>query len=125
MCAGPARRSRVCSETTLRYGRIRVGSDWEGNRRFPGAFMAARTSSFADFLASYAPDLLPGRWVPGTPAAGGETLPRATGGGRGLSDLPHATTIVTAGCDRGVCIAGDRRSTPGNTIAIRDVDKVF
>jgi len=87
--------------------------------------MAARTSSFADFLASYAPDLLPGRWVPGTPAAGAETLPRATGGGRGLSDLPHATTIVTAVCDGGVIIAGDRRSTAGNMIAKRDVEKVF
>jgi proteasome beta subunit len=87
--------------------------------------MAARTSSFADFLASYAPDLLPGRWVPGTPAAGAETLPRAAGGGRGLSGLPHATTIVTAVCDGGVIIAGDRRSTAGNMIAKRDVEKVF
>jgi proteasome beta subunit len=105
-----------------------VGSDWEGNRRFPGAFMAARTSSFSDFLASYAPDLLPGRWVPGgsgAPAAGAETRPWAPGGGRSLSDLPHATTIVTAVCDGGVIIAGDRRSTAGNMIAKRDVEKVF
>src|SRR5487761_329967 len=103
----------------------RVGSDWEGNRRFPGAFMAARTSSFADFLASYAPDLLPGRWAPQAPAAGAETLPWAPGGGRAVSDLPHATTIVTAVCDRGVILAGDRRSTAGNMIAKRDVEKVF
>ncbi|HEY4462873.1 MAG TPA: proteasome subunit beta [Streptosporangiaceae bacterium] len=102
-----------------------MGSDWEGNRRFPGAFMAARTSSFADFLASYAPDLLPGRWAPGTPAAGAGTLPGAPGGGRAVSDLPHATTIVTAVCDGGVIIAGDRRSTAGNMIAKRDVEKVF
>jgi proteasome beta subunit len=87
--------------------------------------MAARTSSFADFLASYAPDLLPGRWAPGTPAAGAETLPWAPGGGRAVSDLPHATTIVTAVCDGGVIIAGDRRSTAGNMIAKRDVEKVF
>ena len=87
--------------------------------------MAARTSSFADFLASYAPDLLPGRWAPGTPAAGAEALPWAPGGGRAVSDLPHATTIVTAVCDGGVIIAGDRRSTAGNMIAKRDVEKVF
>jgi proteasome beta subunit len=87
--------------------------------------MAARTSSFADFLASYAPDLLPGRWAPGTPAAGAGTLPGAPGGGRAVSDLPHATTIVTAVCDGGVIIAGDRRSTAGNMIAKRDVEKVF
>jgi proteasome beta subunit len=87
--------------------------------------MAARTSSFADFLASYAPDLLPGRWAPGMPAAGAETLPWGPGGGRTVSDLPHATTIVTAVCDGGVIIAGDRRSTAGNMIAKRDVEKVF
>ena len=39
--------------------------------------------------------------------------------------LPHATTIVTAVCDGGVIIAGDRRSTAGNMIAKRDVEKVF
>jgi proteasome beta subunit len=87
--------------------------------------MAARTSSFADFLASYAPDLLPGRWAPQAPAAGAETLPWAPGGGRAISDLPHATTIVTAVCDGGVILAGDRRSTAGNMIAKRDVEKVF
>jgi proteasome beta subunit len=87
--------------------------------------MAARTSSFADFLASYAPDLLPGRWAPQAPAAGAETLPWAPGGGRAVSDLPHATTIVTAVCDGGVILAGDRRSTAGNMIAKRDVEKVF
>jgi proteasome beta subunit len=88
--------------------------------------MAARTSSFADFLASYAPDLLPGRWVPRAPATGAETLPWPPGGGgRAVSDLPHATTIVSAVCDGGVIIAGDRRSTAGNMIAKRDVEKVF
>jgi proteasome beta subunit len=87
--------------------------------------MAARTSSFADFLASYAPDLLPGRWAPQAPAAGAETLPWAPGGGRAVSGLPHATTIVTAVCDGGVILAGDRRSTAGNMIAKRDVEKVF
>jgi proteasome beta subunit len=42
-----------------------------------------------------------------------------------VSDLPHATTIVAAVCDGGVIIAGDRRSTAGNMIAKRDVEKVF
>ncbi len=84
--------------------------------------MAPRIPSFADFLASYAPDLLPGSPVRRAPAAGTETLPW---GGPGLPGLPHATTIVTAVCDGGVIIAGDRRSTAGNMIAKRDVEKVF
>jgi len=104
-----------------------VGSDLDGSRRFPGAFLAPRIPSFADFLASYAPDLLPGSAVRRGPATGAETLPWAPGapGGNGLPDLPHATTIVTATCDGGVVIAGDRRSTAGNMIAKRDVEKVF
>jgi proteasome beta subunit len=76
--------------------------------------MTARIPSFADFLASYAPDLLPGSSVRAASAAGGA-----------LPDLPHATTIVTAVCQEGVVIAGDRRSTAGNMIAKRDVEKVF
>ena len=76
--------------------------------------MTARIPSFADFLASYAPDLLPGSSVRAASAAGGV-----------LPDLPHATTIVTAVCEEGVVIAGDRRSTAGNMIAKRDVEKVF
>jgi len=84
--------------------------------------MAPRIPSFADFLASYAPDLLPGGSLRRAPAAG----PWAPGAhGPGLPDLPHATTIVTAICDGGVIIAGDRRSTAGNMIAKRDVEKVF
>jgi proteasome beta subunit len=39
--------------------------------------------------------------------------------------LPHATTIVAATFDGGVVMAGDRRSTAGNMIAKRDVEKVF
>src|SRR5450755_2232265 len=76
--------------------------------------MTARIPSFADFLASYAPDLLPGSSVRAASAAGGV-----------LPDLPHATTIVTAVFEEGVVIAGDRRSTAGNLIAKRDVEKVF
>jgi proteasome beta subunit len=91
-----------------------VASDFEGFRR-PGAFMAPRISSFADFLAGYAPDLLPGSAAHRSPSAGGGALP----------DLPHATTIVSASFDGGVVMAGDRRSTAGNMIAKRDVEKVF
>ncbi len=40
-------------------------------------------------------------------------------------NLPHATTIVAAACERGVVLAGDRRATAGNMIAKRDVEKVF
>ena len=42
-----------------------------------------------------------------------------------MPDLPHGTTIVTAVCDSGVVMAGDRRATAGNVIAQRDIEKVF
>jgi proteasome beta subunit len=106
-----------------------VGSDLDGSRRLPGGFSAPRTSSFADFLASYAPDLLPARMaVPRPPAIGAEGTPwapGAPGGGGPVPDLPHATTIVTVLCEGGVIIAGDRRATAGNMISKRDVEKVF
>ncbi len=76
-------------------------------------FMDRQTSSFADFLASHSPDLLPGR------APGGAADSPA------LRDLPHATTIVAAVCHHGVVLAGDRRATAGSMIAKRDVEKVF
>jgi proteasome beta subunit len=69
------------------------------------------TSSFADFLASYAPDLLPGS---GTPPAT-----------RVTDEVPHGTTIVSSCYAGGVVMAGDRRATSGNLIAVRDVEKVF
>jgi len=68
------------------------------------------TSSFADFLATSVPDLLPG-------AKGlGAQVP---------ADLPHGTTIVAMDFDGGVIMAGDRRSTAGNMIAQRNFEKVF
>jgi len=83
--------------------------------------MAPRISSFTHFLASYAPDLLPG-----SRGLGGGTVPEVHGGGSDvIKNLPHATTIVAAACERGVVLAGDRRSTAGNMIAKRDVEKVF
>ena len=90
-------------------GRMRV--------RPPAGFIDRQTSSFADFLASYSPDLLPGR-TPG-PAV------RPAADSPALRDLPHATTIVAAVCDHGVVLAGDRRATAGSMIAKRDVEKVF
>src|ERR1700758_2755731 len=77
-------------------------------------FQALESSSFAGFLSSYAPQLLPGRWGPVAPA-----------GGVMAAALPHATTIVAAVCDEGVVLASDRRATAGNMISKRDVEKVF
>jgi proteasome beta subunit len=69
-------------------------------------------SSFADFLRREAPELLP--------AGIGSAEPG------GLSyQLPHGTTIVALKHPGGVVIAGDRRSTQGNMIAVRDVQKVY
>jgi proteasome beta subunit len=106
-----------------------VGGYFDGGGRQPAVFMTARVPSFMDFLASYAPDLLPGfrglNSLPGGFPAG--TLPGGGSGGGNevLKNLPHATTIVAADCERGVVLAGDRRSTAGNMIAKRDVEKVF
>jgi proteasome beta subunit len=78
-------------------------------------FLGIQTSSFADYLTSHAPELLPAR------------VPAVTGGGvsDAVRELPHATTIVAAVCDRGVVLAGDRRATAGSMIAKRDIEKVF
>jgi proteasome beta subunit len=98
-------------------GRMR-GAGAPGSRPSAG-FMDRQGSSFADFLASYSPGLLPGRATgPGVPAVD-------PAGGQALRDLPHATTIVAAVCEHGVVLAGDRRATAGSMIAKRDVDKVF
>src|ERR1700744_2033113 len=129
--ASPDRASTVGSVQGLvdirTYGRIRVGSDFDGFRR-PGAFMAPRISSFTDFLAGYAPDLLPGSMARRSPATGAEGAPWAPpgpSGHGGLTDLPHATTIVAATFHGGGGKAGGRRGTAGNMIAKKDVEKVF
>jgi proteasome beta subunit len=108
-----------------------VGGFFDGTMRQPAAFMAPRVPSFTDFLTSYAPDLLPGFRIlpPGPIMLPGGTLPGGGGlgpdGGDLVKNLPHATTIVAAAAERGVVLAGDRRSTAGNMIAKRDVEKVF
>ncbi|MGV0837943.1 proteasome subunit beta [Mycolicibacterium thermoresistibile] len=73
--------------------------------------MPVNLSSFSDLLRRQAPHLLPGA-ADGAPTAPGEAL-------------PHGTTIVALKYPGGVVIAGDRRSTQGNMIAGRDVQKVY
>jgi len=98
-----------------------VGADSYGSygRWLPGPYLSAGTSSFADFLAAAAPDLLPRAPEP----VAGTAVPDAAGSL--VRDLPHGTTIVAAACDGGVVMAGDRRATAGNMIMQRDIDKVF
>jgi len=98
-----------------------VGADYLGGQ-FTAACLKVGTSSFADFLATSAPELLPGARAAGPSAqpAGGPG-----GGGQPGAGLPHGTTIVAADFADGVIMAGDRRSTAGNMIAQRDIEKVF
>lgn len=66
-------------------------------------------SSFSELLRRQAPDLLPvNRQAVGPTDA-----------------IPHGTTIVALKYPGGVVMAGDRRSTQGNMIAGRDVQKVY
>jgi proteasome beta subunit len=79
--------------------------------RLPAAYLMPGSSSFSDFLAVQAPDLLPSR--------------RAVPSGNAGELAPHGTTIVAATFPDGVVMAGDRRATMGNIIAQRDIEKVF
>ncbi|HJY58439.1 MAG TPA: proteasome subunit beta [Streptosporangiaceae bacterium] len=81
-------------------------------RRVP--FQALGSSSFAGFLSSYAPQLLPGGSLRDFAGAGGTA-----------GVLTHATTIVAVVCDEGVVLASDRRATAGSMISKRDVEKVL
>jgi proteasome beta subunit len=83
--------------------------------QLPAAFRVPGSSSFVEFLAAAAPDLLPGR----------RPLPPAVAGQAAGLDAPHGTTIVALNFDGGVLIAGDRRATSGNLVAQRDIEKVF
>ncbi|KKB99895.1 proteasome subunit beta [Mycolicibacter arupensis] len=81
------------------------------NSATPGiALTGVGLSSFSEFLRLQAPELLP-TGAAQTVAAGDQ--------------LPHGTTIVALKYPGGVLIAGDRRSTQGNMIAGRDVQKVY
>jgi proteasome beta subunit len=72
------------------------------------------SSSFSEMLRVQAPHLLP---AGGSMGADGAPVP--------TNALPHGTTIVALKFPGGVLIAGDRRSTQGNMIAGRDVQKVY
>jgi len=98
-------------ESRRRAREAHVYVDLHG-RRVP--FEALRSSSFAGFLSSYAPQLLPGGSLRDWPGASG------TAGA-----LTHATTIVAVVFDEGVVLASDRRATAGSMISKRDVEKVF
>jgi proteasome beta subunit len=87
---------------------------WPFNDRLAGTSLNSSPlsdlSSFSDFLRRQAPHLLP-------------TVDKSVT--RSGADLPHGTTIVALKYPGGVLIAGDRRSTQGNMIAGRDVQKVY
>jgi proteasome beta subunit len=82
--------------------------------------MTSGGSSFRDFIAGAAPELLPG-----FRAQAHDDGQRSTErSGRG-DIAPHGTTIVALATAGGVLMAGDRRATMGNMIAQRDIEKVF
>jgi len=88
-----------------------VGGSFFGEK-FTSMCLNAGTSSFADLVASCAPDLLPGAARPAVDVAAG-------------AQLPHGTTIIAVRFADGVVMAGDRRATAGNMIAQHDIEKVF
>jgi proteasome beta subunit len=101
-------------------GGLEPQSRWQ-----PSAFLSAGSSSFSDFLAMAAPELLPGRGSAGSSGSvPGEPVSVPIGNSAG-TDVPHGTTIIAAVCDGGAVMAGDRRATAGNMIAQRNFDKVF
>ncbi|WP_369830633.1 proteasome subunit beta [Mycobacterium sp. ACS1612] len=69
-------------------------------------------SSFSDLLRRQAPELLPINRTGSASVVPGDAV-------------PHGTTIVALKFPGGVVMAGDRRSTQGNMIAGRDVQKVY
>jgi proteasome beta subunit len=69
-------------------------------------------SSFSDLLRRQAPELLPINRAASASVVPGDAV-------------PHGTTIVALKFPGGVVMAGDRRSTQGNMIASRDVQKVY
>ena len=84
---------------------------WPFSDRLATSSPLTDLSSFSDFLRREAPQLLP------TSTGAHGVLPGDA--------LPHGTTIVALKYPGGVLIAGDRRSTQGNMIAGRDVQKVY
>jgi proteasome beta subunit len=74
------------------------------------AFLQTGSSSFAEFLGTHDPSLLPS----GRPLPAGASV-----------EAVHGTTIVALAFAGGVVMAGDRRATMGNVIAQKDIEKVF
>ncbi|MEU8271968.1 proteasome subunit beta [Sphaerisporangium sp. NPDC049002] len=74
-------------------------------------FLDTGSTSFTEFVGSYAPGLLPGRF---------DSMAASVG-----DLIPHATTIVALNFAGGVVMAGDRRATSGNYISQKDIEKVF
>ena len=82
--------------------------DRSASGRLPHAFTTPGSSSFVDFLAGYAPDLLPGnRPLPASEVA-----------------APHGTTIVAVRKGNTVVIAGDGQVSVGNTVMKHNAKKV-
>ena len=82
--------------------------------RLPAEFTTLGSSSFVDFLARQAPELIPQRAI-------------AAEAGRPAFELelPHSTTVLALTFPGGVVMAGDRRATMGTFIAHREMEKVF
>jgi proteasome beta subunit len=94
------------------------------NTALPAEYFTPGLSSFADFVATAAPHLLPGRLAAEAGMAAGAPTDAAGPTGVG-AEIRHGTTIVALTFSGGVLIAGDRRSTMGNVIAQRDIEKVY
>jgi proteasome beta subunit len=78
--------------------------------RLPRPYLVPGSSSFSEFLAAHAPQLLPS----------GRPLPAGS-----VPEIPHGTTIVAVEFAGGVVMGGDRRATMGSMIANREIEKVF
>jgi len=78
--------------------------------RLSASYLAPGSSSFADFLAAEAPDLLPAR--------------RGLPPGSAADLAPHGTTIVAVRRDGHVALGGDGQVTLGNTVMKGNARKV-
>ena len=83
--------------------------------RLPADYTALGGSSFVDFVARQAPELLPQRALAAMEPGRSAREP----------EVPHATTVLALTFPGGVVMAGDRRATLGNVIAHREMEKVF
>ena len=93
-----------------------MGGSFFGEK-FTSMCLNAGTSSFADLVASCAPDLLPGAAL--------SVVDQPAADATAAAQLPHGTTIIAVRFADGVVMAGDRRATAGNMIAQHDIEKVF